>query len=73
MIVSADGERLFVSGVGDTMYVYDAETLEPETQIFAGGDFMIPAATDPLPRRRELSSDRRESPHDPSSCVKAAH
>ena len=42
MIVSADGRRLFVSGVGDTMYVYDAETLEPETEIFAGGDFMIP-------------------------------
>ena len=41
MIVSADGERLFVSGVGDTMYVYDADTLEPETEIFAGGDFMI--------------------------------
>lgn len=42
MIVSADGQRLFVSGVGDTMYVYDAETLEPETEIFAGGDFMLP-------------------------------
>lgn len=42
MIVSADGKRLFVSGVGDTMYVYDAETLEPETEIFAGGDFMLP-------------------------------
>ncbi len=42
MIVSADGKRLFVSGVGDTMYVYDAETLDPETEIFAGGDFMIP-------------------------------
>lgn len=41
MIVSADGNRLFVSGVGDTMYVYDAATLEPETEIFAGGDFMI--------------------------------
>ncbi len=41
MIVSADGQRLFVSGVGDTMYVYDAETLERETEIFAGGDFMI--------------------------------
>ncbi len=41
MIVSADGSRLFVSGVGDTMWVYDAETLEPETEIFAGGDFMI--------------------------------
>ena len=41
LIVSADGKRLFVSGVGDTMYVYDAETLERETEIFAGGDFMI--------------------------------
>ena len=44
MIVSADGKRLFVSGVGDTMYVYDADTLEPETEVFAGGDFMIPPA-----------------------------
>ena len=41
MIVSADGKRLFVSGVGDTIWVYDAETLERETEIFAGGDFMI--------------------------------
>ena len=41
MIVSDDGKRLFVSGVGDTMYVYNAETLERETEIFAGGDFMI--------------------------------
>ena len=41
MIVSADGKRLFISGVGDTMYVHDAETLERETEVFAGGDFMI--------------------------------
>ncbi len=41
MIVSADGARLFVSGVGDTMYVYDAETLEREAEVFAGGDFML--------------------------------
>ena len=41
MIVSADGKRLFVSGVGDTMYIYDAATLERETEVFAGGDFMI--------------------------------
>ena len=42
LIVSHDGKRVFVSGVGDTMYVYDSETLELETEIFAGGDFMIP-------------------------------
>ena len=52
MIVSADGKRLFVSGVGDTMYVYDAATLERETEIFAGGDFMIP----PHPIRYRASS-----------------
>ena len=51
MIVSADGKRLFVSGVGDTMWVYDAETLEPETEIFAGGDFMI------APRELRYSPD----------------
>ncbi len=41
LIVSADGARLFISGVGDTMYVHDARTLERETEVFAGGDFMI--------------------------------
>ena len=42
MIVSHDGTKLYVSGVGDTMYVYDAETLEPIKTVFAGGDFMLP-------------------------------
>ena len=42
MIVSHDGRRLFVSGVGDSVWVFDAETLERETEVFAGGDFMIP-------------------------------
>lgn len=41
LIVSHDGKRVFVSGVGDTIWVYDAETLELETEVFAGGDFMI--------------------------------
>jgi hypothetical protein len=42
MIVSHDGKKLYISGVGDTMYVYDAETLEPIRSVFAGGDFMMP-------------------------------
>jgi hypothetical protein len=40
LIVSADGKKLYVGGVGDTIHVYDAENLEPLTEIFAGGDFM---------------------------------
>lgn len=41
MIVSHDGERVFISGVGDSIWVHDAETLEREAEVFAGGDFMI--------------------------------
>lgn len=40
LIVSADGSKLYVGGVGDTIYVYDAASLEPLKEIFAGGDFM---------------------------------
>ncbi len=40
MIVSADGTKLFVSGVGDSINVYDAATLEPLRKIFVGGDLM---------------------------------
>ena len=53
LIVSHDGTKLYISGVGDTMYVYDAETLEPIKTIFAGGDFMMP----PI----ELASSRSAS------------
>lgn len=42
MIVSHDGTKLYVSGVGDSMYVYDAATLELIKTVFAGGDFMMP-------------------------------
>ena len=42
MIVSHDGAKLYVSGVGDTMHVYDANTFELLESIFAGGDFMMP-------------------------------
>ena len=42
MIVSYDGSKLYVSGVGDTIVVYDTTTLEPIKKIFAGGDFMSP-------------------------------
>ena len=48
MIVSYDGSKLYVSGVGDTIVVYDTETLEPIKNIFAGGDFMSPLVE--LPR-----------------------
>ncbi len=40
LIVSSDGTKLFVSGVGDKIQVYDAETLTHLRDIFAGGDFM---------------------------------
>ena len=40
MIVSADGSNLYVSGVGDTINVYDAATLEPLRKIYVGGDLM---------------------------------
>jgi hypothetical protein len=41
LIVSADGTKLYVSGVGDKIQVYDAATLTHVKDIFAGGDFMI--------------------------------
>jgi DNA-binding beta-propeller fold protein YncE len=41
LIVSSDGTKLYVSGVGDQIQVYDAETLTHVKDIFAGGDFMI--------------------------------
>ena len=40
LIVSSDGRKLFVGGVGDQIQVYDAETLAHLRDIFAGGDFM---------------------------------
>ncbi len=40
LIVSSDGTKLFVSGVGDKIQIYDAETLTHLRDIFAGGDFM---------------------------------
>jgi len=40
LIVSADGTKLYVSGVGDQIQVYDAATLAHVKDIFAGGDFM---------------------------------
>jgi hypothetical protein len=40
LLVSADGKKLYVSGVGDLLKIYDAETLEHVKDIFAGGDYM---------------------------------
>lgn len=54
MIVSADGKKLYVGGVGDTIQVYDAETLEHLKSIFAGGDFM--SAPTAVPRERVLGA-----------------
>jgi DNA-binding beta-propeller fold protein YncE len=48
MIVSYDGAKLYVSGVGDTIDVYDTSTLEPIKNIFVGGDFTSPLVE--LPR-----------------------
>ena len=42
MVVSSDGTKLFVGGVGPLIHVYDAATLEPLRQIHAGGDIMNP-------------------------------
>jgi hypothetical protein len=49
MVVSADGSKLYVSGVGNTINVYRTATLEPLRQIFAGGDIMNPLQ--PVPRK----------------------
>jgi hypothetical protein len=40
LIVSSDGTKLFVSGVGDLIQIYDAEALTHVKNIFVGGDFM---------------------------------
>jgi DNA-binding beta-propeller fold protein YncE len=48
LVVSSDGTKLFVGGVGPLIHVYDAKTLEPLRQIHAGGDIMNPPQ--PVPR-----------------------
>jgi len=48
MVVSSDGTKLFVGGVGPLIHVYDAKTLEPLRKIHAGGDIMNPPQ--PVPR-----------------------
>lgn len=50
LIVSHDGTKLYVSGVGDTVWIYDAETLELIKTVYAGGDFMLPPVEVPNPR-----------------------
>ncbi len=40
LIVSTDGGKLYVSGVGDLLKIYDAEALTHVKDIFAGGDYM---------------------------------
>lgn len=49
LFVSADGKKLYISGVGDSIWVYDAFTLELLRQIFIGGD--CTSAPLRLPRR----------------------
>jgi hypothetical protein len=48
LVVSSDGTKLFVGGVGPLIHVYDAKTLEPLRKIHAGGDIMNPPQ--PAPR-----------------------
>jgi hypothetical protein len=48
MVVSSDGSKLFVGGVGPLIHVYDTATLERLRTIQAGGDIMNPPQ--PLPR-----------------------
>ncbi len=54
LIVSSDGTKLYVSGVGDLIQVYDAETLAHLKNIFAGGDFMATPVA--VPRAAAMSS-----------------
>jgi len=49
LIVSHDGTKLYVSGVGDTVWIYDAQTLELIKTVYAGGDFMMPPTEIPIP------------------------
>ncbi|MGH9318321.1 MAG: YncE family protein [Vicinamibacteria bacterium] len=48
IVVSGDGTKLFVGGVGPLIKVYDAKTLEPLREIHAGADVMNPPQ--PIPR-----------------------
>jgi hypothetical protein len=48
IVVSADGKKLYVAGVGPDLQVYDAATLEPIRAISAGGDIMNPPQ--PVPK-----------------------
>ncbi len=48
IIVSADGKKLYVTGVGNAIDIYDAESLEKERSIFVGADITSPALA--LPR-----------------------
>jgi hypothetical protein len=48
IVVSADGTKLYVAGVGPNLQVYDAATLEPIRAISAGGDIMNPPQ--PVPK-----------------------
>ncbi len=50
MVVSSDGSKVFVGGVGPLIHVYDAKTLEPLRQIHAGG------------RHHESAAARSEEP-----------
>jgi DNA-binding beta-propeller fold protein YncE len=49
MIVGHDGTKLYVSGVGDTVWVYDTATLDLIKTVYAGGDFMLPPVEIPNP------------------------
>ena len=55
LIVSADGTKLYISGVGDQIRVYDAATLAHLKDIFAGGDFMATPVA--IPRAAAMSSN----------------
>ena len=59
LIVSHDGTKLYISGVGDTIWVYDAETLEQVKTVYAGGDFMLPPVEIPSELGRPSTSGKR--------------
>ncbi len=56
LIVSGDGKKLYSSGAGDTIHIYDSSTLNLIQSVFAGGDVMLPARA--LPRSVLAGTDQ---------------
>ena len=59
MIVSSDGRKLYVGGVGDRIWVHDTETLDLLKIVVADGDFMMGLIEIPNPGLSASPSDRQ--------------